>query len=135
VKGQNVIITSGKRKTAIAKAVTTKGKGIITINGYPVELYPVDILKEKIMEPIKLLGERVDQINIDVKVKGGGTTGQADASRTAIANGIVKFFKDDTVEEASRQYDRTMLVNDIRRKMPKKPMGSGARAKRQKSYR
>ena len=51
MKGQNIIITSGKRKTAIAKAVTTKGKGIITINGYPVELYPVDILKEKIMEP------------------------------------------------------------------------------------
>ena len=70
-----------------------------------------------------------------VKVSGGGLTGQADASRTAIAKGIVEFLKDDSVEELFRQYDRTLLVNDIRRKLPKKPAGSGARAKKQKSYR
>ncbi|MCL5679013.1 MAG: 30S ribosomal protein S9 [Candidatus Thermoplasmatota archaeon] len=129
------IVTSGKRKTAIAKAVTKKGKGQVTINGYPVELHPVAILREKIREPILLLGDKANDIDIEVTVSGGGVTGQADASRTAIAKGIIKYVSDDTLEEKFRQYDRTMLVNDIRRKLPKKPMGRGARVKRQKSYR
>lgn len=132
---KNPIITSGKRKTAVARAVTRKGKGIVTINGYPVEFHPIMILKQKIEEPLKLLGERSSEVDIEVQVSGGGMTGQADASRTAIAKGIVEYFEDDTIEELYRQYDRTMLVNDIRRKLPKKPQGRGARVKRQKSYR
>lgn len=132
---KNLIITSGKRKTAVARAVTRKGKGVVTINGYPIEFHPVMILKQKIEEPLKLLGERSGEVDIEVKVSGGGMTGQADASRTAIAKGIVEYFEDDSIEELYRQYDRTMLVNDIRRKLPKKPQGRGARVKRQKSYR
>ena len=132
---KNPISTSGKRKTAVARAVTRKGKGIVTINGYPVEFHPIMILKQKIEEPLKLLGERSSEVDIEVQVSGGGMTGQADASRTAIAKGIVEYFEDDTIEELYRQYDRTMLVNDIRRKLPKKPQGRGARVKRQKSYR
>ncbi|MEM0158208.1 MAG: 30S ribosomal protein S9 [Thermoplasmataceae archaeon] len=135
MKAPNLVITSGKRKTAVARAVTKKGNGQVTINGVPVELYPVEVLRSKIMEPLNLLGDRVSEINVEVRVSGGGVTGQADASRTAIAKGIVAFLKDDSIEEAFRQYDRTLLVNDIRRKLPKKPMGRGARAKRQKSYR
>ena len=135
MKNANIIATSGKRKTATARAVTKKGKGIVTINGEPVEFHPVLILKDKIMEPLKLLGDRVNQVDIDVMVAGGGNTGQADAARTAIAKGIIQYFKDDSIEEMYRQYDRTLLVNDIRRKMPKKPQGKGARARKQKSYR
>ena len=129
------ILTSGKRKTAVAPAATKKGKGIITINGYPIEFHPVQILREKIFEPVQLVGDKINEVNIEVQVHGGGTTGQADAARTAIAKGIVEYFGDDKIEEMFRQYDRTLLVNDIRRKLPKKPQGSGARAKRQKSYR
>lgn len=135
MKNTGVIITSGKRKTAVARAITRKGNGQVTINGYPVEFHPVELLRNKIKEPLDLLGEKATTLNIDVKVSGGGLTGQADASRTAIAKGIIKFLKDDGVEEMFRQYDRTLLVNDIRRKLPKKPAGSGARAKKQKSYR
>lgn len=135
MKVNNIIATSGKRKTAIARATTRKGKGIVTINGEPVEFHPVLLLKDKIMEPLKLIGDRANEVDIEVQVAGGGSTGQADAARTAIAKGIVQFFKDDSIEEAYRQYDRTLLVNDIRRKMPKKPEGKGARAKKQKSYR
>ena len=111
------------------------GKGIVTINGYPVEYHPVSILREKISEPINLVGDKINEINIAVKVQGGGMTGQADAARTAIAKGIVRYFNDDNLVEMFRQYDRTLLVNDIRRKLPKKPQGPGARAKKQKSYR
>ncbi|HLH86265.1 MAG TPA: 30S ribosomal protein S9 [Thermoplasmataceae archaeon] len=135
MKSPNIVITSGKRKTAIARAITKKGNGQVTINGVPVELYPVEVLRNKILEPLNLLGDKLSEVNVEVKVSGGGVTGQADASRTAIAKGIVAFLKDDSIEEAFRQYDRTLLVNDIRRKLPKKPMGRGARAKRQKSYR
>ncbi len=135
MKKQGVIITSGKRKTAVARAITRKGNGQVTINGYPVEFHPVELLRNKIKEPIDLLGEKASTLNIEVKVSGGGLTGQADASRTAIAKGIIEFLKDDSVEEMYRQYDRTLLVNDIRRKLPKKPAGPGARAKKQKSYR
>ena len=131
----HTILTSGKRKTAVATAATKKGKGIITINGYPIEFHPVQILREKIFEPVELVGDKINEVNIEVQVHGGGTTGQADAARTAIAKGIVEYFGDDKIEEMFRQYDRTLLVNDIRRKLPKKPQGSGARAKRQKSYR
>ncbi len=130
-----IIYTSGKRKTAVARAVTRKGKGLITVNGKPVEFFPVSLLREKLMDPIRLAGDKVNEIDIEVSVSGGGVTGQADASRTAIAKGIVEYFKDDSIQEAFRGFDRTLLVNDIRRKMPKKPTGSGARAKRQKSYR
>ena len=135
MKAPNVVMTSGKRKTAVARAVTRKGNGQVTINGSPVEIYPVEILRNKLLEPLMLAGDRAKEVNIDVMVSGGGQTGQADASRTAIAKGLVKFLKDDELDELFRQYDRTLLVNDIRRKMPKKPMGRGARAKRQKSYR
>lgn len=132
---KGVIQTSGKRKTAIARATTRDGKGRITINGYPIEFYPVEILREKIQEPVVLIGDKALKMDIEVKVQGGGVTGQADAARTAIAKGIVKYLKDDTVEDAYRKYDRTILVSDVRRKLPKKPQGKGARARRQKSYR
>lgn len=132
---KGVIQTSGKRKTAVARATTRDGKGKVTINGYPVEIYPVEILREKILEPVLLVGDKAQKMDIEVKVSGGGVTGQADAARTAIAKGIVKYLKDDSVEEAYKKYDRTILVSDVRRKLPKKPQGKGARAKRQKSYR
>ncbi len=129
------ILTIGKRKAATARAVTRKGTGKILINGVPIELYPIEILRNKLMEPLRILGDRANEINIDISVHGGGNTGQTDACRTAISKGIIKYFKDNELENTFRLYDRTLLVNDIRRKMPKKPMGSGARAKRQKSYR
>ncbi|MCL4310888.1 MAG: 30S ribosomal protein S9 [Candidatus Thermoplasmatota archaeon] len=132
----NEILTIGKRKTATARAVTRKGNGKVLINGKPVELYPIELLRNKLVEPLKILGDRANEIDIEIKISGGGNTGQTDAARTAMAKGIVKYFSDDQeLENNIRTYDRTMLVNDIRRKMPKKPMGSGARAKRQKSYR
>jgi small subunit ribosomal protein S9 len=61
--------------------------------------------------------------------------GQASASRTAIAKGIVQFLEDKDLETIYRAYDRSLMVSDARRSMPKKPLGRGARKRRQKSYR
>ena len=68
-------------------------------------------------------------------MKGGGIMGQAEASRTAIAKGLVEFFQDAELERNFKQFDRSLLISDPRRKLPKKPLGRGARKKRQKSYR
>jgi small subunit ribosomal protein S9 len=89
----------------------------------------------KIMEALTLVGDRADGVDIDVNVRGGGVMGQADAIRTAIARGLVGFYQDEQLEDRIRTYDRTLLVPDTRRKLPKNPLGRGARKKRQKSYR
>ncbi|MCI4435108.1 MAG: 30S ribosomal protein S9 [Thermoplasmata archaeon] len=130
-----VIVASGKRKTAVARAVAREGNGRIRINKIPLEIYRPELLRMMIMEPILLIGEKAKQVDIDVNVKGGGIVGQAEASRTAIARAINQFFNDSSIEKIFKEYDRTLIVNDVRRKLPKLPMGRGARAKRQKSYR
>lgn len=61
--------------------------------------------------------------------------GQAEASRTAIANALLKWTKSSRLRGVFIEYDRTMIVGDPRRKEPKKFGGPGARARSQKSYR
>lgn len=131
----NVINTSGKRKTAVARAVVKEGTGKVRINSIPVEAWVPELAKLKIMEPLTMVPEKAAKVDIDVEVAGGGVMGQADATRTAIAKAIVEYYGDEVLEKAMKQYDRSMLISDIRRKLPKKPLGRGARKKRQKSYR
>ena len=130
-----VVNTSGKRKTSIARAAVKKGKGRVRINKIPLEIHSPELARFKIMEPINIAGKKMDKIDIEVNVKGGGIMGQAYATRTAIAKGLVEYLGDKDLEAIYKQYDRSLLVSDPRRKMPKKPLGRGARAKRQKSYR
>ncbi len=132
---KKIVNTSGKRKTAVARATVQKGKGLIRINKKPVELYEPEIAKWKILEPIKLAEKHIDKINIDVNVAGGGFMSQANAVRTAISRGLVEFTADPSLKLAFLDHDRSLLVNDSRRKESKKPLGRGARKKRQKSYR
>ena len=130
------IITSGKRKTAIARAVTTEGNGKITINGKPYEtLQMFDRLK--IEEPIRIAKNILGKIDfsIAVKVRGGGEKGQIEAARVAISRAIIAFTGNKDVERAFLDYDRNLLVADVRRKEAYKPGDSKARRKRQTSYR
>ena len=132
---KKIVNTSGKRKTAIARATVQKGKGLIRINKKPVEIYEPEIAKWKILEPIRLAEKHIDKVNIDVNVAGGGFMSQANAVRTAIARGLVEFTADPSLKLTFLDHDRSLLVNDSRRKESKKPLGRGARKKRQKSYR
>ncbi|MCX6666008.1 MAG: 30S ribosomal protein S9 [Euryarchaeota archaeon] len=132
---KKVVNTSGKRKTAMAKATVQKGIGRIRINKQPVELYQPEIARWKMMEPLKLANEYQDTVDIDVSVHGGGFMSQASAVRTAIARGLVVFTGDPNLKITFLNYDRGLLVNDARIKESKKPLGRGARKKRQKSYR
>ena len=132
---KKIVNTSGKRKTAIARATVQKGKGFIRINKKPIEIYEPEIARWKIFEPIKLSEDYISKVNINVEVKGGGFMSQANAVRTAIAKGLVEYTADPNLKLSFLDYDRSLLVSDSRRKEPKKPLGRGARKKRQKSYR
>jgi len=131
-----ILLTSGKRKTAIARAVIRDGKGRIRINKIPIEIYQPELARWKIMEPLLLAGDDViSKIDIDVKVEGGGYMGQAEAARIAIARALVEWTEDPALKKKFIEYDRSMLVGDPRRTEPKKFGGRSARARRQKSYR
>jgi small subunit ribosomal protein S9 len=133
---QKVVNTSGKRKMAIARATVKKGIGRVRINRKPIEIVTPELARLKMFEPLNLAGDQVvNQVDIDVIVKGGGPMGQAAATRTAIARGLVEYFDNPELKELYMKYDRALLINDPRRKEPKHPLGRGARKKRQKSYR
>ena len=132
---KKIVNTSGKRKTATARANVTKGKGLIRINRIPIELYEPDIARWKILEAVKIADKHIGSVDIDVNVRGGGVMGQSNAVRTAIARGLVEFTGDPSLKLAFLDYDRSLLVSDTRRKESKKPLGRGARKRRQKSYR
>jgi small subunit ribosomal protein S9 len=130
-----VVVSSGKRKSAVARATVKRGRGLVRINNVPVEIHEPHLAKVMIMEPLTLAADKATKVDIDLNVSGGGIMGQAMASRTAIAKGLVQFLEDDELEQMYSKYDRSMLVSDPRRKLPKKPQGRGARKKHQKSYR
>lgn len=135
-KTKKVLLTSGKRKTAIARATVREGQGRIRINNVPLEILEPEIARKKVMEPLLQTGEDVwKKLDISIKVSGGGFMGQAEAARTSIARALVKWTKSRRVKTVLTEYDRTMIAGDPRRKEPKKFGGPGARARDQKSYR
>lgn len=134
--GKKVLVVSGKRKTAVARAIVKAGAGRIRINRIPVEIYEPEIAREKIMEPLLQAGDEVwKQLDMDIKTSGGGFMGQAEAARVTVANALLKWTKSSHLRTVFTEYDRTMIVGDSRSKEPKKFGGPGARAKEQKSYR
>ncbi len=133
---KTTFMISGKRKSAVAKARVSVGNGNVTFNGTPLEnLYLFH--KLAIQEPLRVFEHVIGKIPIDLRVTatGGGAEGQIQAARLAIAKALVKHTKSVELKKAYLQYDRNLLVADIRRKEAYKPGDSKARAKRQKSYR
>lgn len=131
-----VIVSSGKRKTAIARATIKEGKGRVRINGVPLEVLPNELKRVKINEVFVLAGsEKRDSVDVKVKVKGGGFMGQAEAVRTAIARGLIEFFDDMGLKEVFVAYDKTIISGDPRRTEPKHFGGKSSRSRFQKSYR
>jgi len=136
MSSKRIVLTSGKRKTAVARATTRPGKGRVRINSVPLEIYPSELARMKIQEPLTLVGEKITgKIDIIVRVRGGGVVGQADAIRTAIGRALVQWTQDPELRSKFLHYDRSVLVADSRRKEEKKAGGPGARARYQKSYR
>ncbi|KAK4372378.1 hypothetical protein RND71_007762 [Anisodus tanguticus] len=133
----------GRKKTAVAVTHCKRGRGLIKINGVPIELVQPEILRYKAFEPILLLGRhRFAGVDMRIRVKGGGHTSQIYAIRQSIAKALVAFYQKFVDEVQKKEikdilirYDRTLLVADPRRCEPKKFGGRGARSRFQKSYR
>lgn len=113
------------------------------MNGQPIEHLEPECLRLKAFEPVFILGEdKFANLDIRIRVKGGGFTAQVYAIRSAIAKSIIAYYAK-YVDESSKNelratlmaYDRNLLVADPRRREPKKYGGRGARARFQKSYR
>ncbi|KAL6522577.1 40S ribosomal protein S16 [Orobanche minor] len=133
----------GRKKTAVAVTHCKRGRGLIKINGVPIELVQPQILSYKAFEPILLLGrQRFAGVDMRIRVRGGGHTSQIYAIRQSISKALVAFYQKYVDEQSKKEikdilvrYDRTLLVADPRRCEPKKFGGRGARARFQKSYR
>ena len=135
-KGKGIVMTTGKRKRAVARAKFEPGSGLVKVNKIPVDLIGNEIMKMKIKEPLMLAGNGWKKFNIKLNVSGGGVMGQADAARQAIAKGLVQMLGTET-RERLMDYDKYMLVADSRRTEPHKPPRSsqGPRRYKQRSKR
>jgi len=128
--------TSGKKKTAIARATVRDGEGRVRVDAQPVELVDPELARLKMLEPFRIADDDLREgVDVDVRIEGGGVMGQADATRTAIARGLVEHTNDAELRDAFMEFDRSLLVNDVRQSESKKWGGPGARARYQKSYR
>ena len=130
------IMASGKRKTAVARAVIRKGEGKITINNRNYKTLQV-FDRLRIEEPMRITNEVTGKTNFDVaiQVRGGGEKSQTEAARLSLARAIIKFTNSKKLNDVFLEYDRNMIVADVRRKETYKPGDSKARAKRQSSKR
>lgn len=130
---KKAIHTSGKRKRSIARATLNPGVGIIRVNNILLDDFQPTIAREKIREPFIIANNPTD-VNVSINTMGGGIMSSAIAARTAAARALVE--NSPGLKKVFLEYDRTLLVSDVRVKESAKPNRHGkARSKTQKSYR
>jgi small subunit ribosomal protein S9 len=129
-------MTIGRRKKAVARAHFRPGSGRIKINSLPLGMVDNEVMRLRLQEPLMIAGEGWKGFDIRVNVRGGGTMGQIDAARQAIARGLVELLGGD-LRQKYMAYDRNLLVFDPRRTEPHKPPRSsqGPRRYKQRSKR
>ncbi len=137
------------RKTAKAVASIIKGSGRIRVNNVPAELITPELAREIILTPAELAGDAKNKVDINVRVEGGGVVGSAFASAVAISRALAGYTKGrrdpkdhplpksirEEIRERLIEHDKHLLTGDPRQTEPKKFGGSGARRRKQKSYR
>lgn len=134
-KATRAFVIRGKRKECVARATIKEGNGVVRFNKMKISALNNIYVQEIITEPLKYVGPQVDNVDISVSVRGGGSMGQAQAARTAIAKALVEYFDDIKLREKFISIDRSLLIEDTRRVETKKFRGPKARARFQKSYR
>ena len=86
--------TFGRKKNATAVAYCKRGKGLIKVNGRPLEQVEPKALQYKLQEPILLLGkDRFADVDIRIRVKGGGHNSQIYAIRQALSKSLVSYYQ------------------------------------------
>ena len=127
----DIINTIGRRKTSVARIYMKGGKGLIKVNGKElVDYFPSEILQTIVKQPLVKL-EQDGLFDISINVVGGGSTGQAEAIRLAIARALTE------VDVAFRGQLKSegFLTRDPRMVERKKPGRRKARRKFQFSKR
>jgi small subunit ribosomal protein S9 len=125
------IVTTGRRKDAVARARVSPGTGKIEINGRPFEEYfPTTNLQGAVLQPLQVANS-VNAFDVSVNAHGGGLTGQAGAVRLAIARALLQ--GNEELRKPLRE--QGLLTRDPRMKERKKPGQPGARRRFQFSKR
>lgn len=123
----------GRRKASIARVYLSSGKGNVTVNGKDLKVYfSLDHLRQKVWEPLKILGLENDY-DVKINASGGGIKGQADAIKLAIARALVKI--DEEYKPKLKEANAALLTRDPRVVERKKPGLRKARKKPQFSKR
>ncbi len=126
-----VINTSGRRKTSVARIYVTKGKGKITINDRDYkEYFPTTMLQYLVNQPFEIT-KTLGEYDIKANVDGGGVSGQAEAVRLAISKALVEMNADNRL--ALKPFG--VLTRDPRMVERKKPGQKKARKRFQFSKR
>ena len=122
---------TGRRKTSSARDYLKKGKGNISVNDRKLdEYFGRKVAQMLVLQPLELV-ELVDKLDLDIKVKGGGSFGQAGAIRHGISRALTQYD-----EELRPQLKRAgLLTRDSRRVERKKPGLVKARKSKQFSKR
>jgi len=82
---------TGRRKSAVARARVRRGSGQLTVNGRPFdEYFTTEKLRSHVLEPFGVL-EQGGAWDVDARIHGGGSTGQAGALRLAIARALSEY--------------------------------------------
>lgn len=123
-------IGTGRRKSSVAQVKMTAGKGKITVNGVDVREYmPYETLVMDLMQPLVATNNE-NTFDIEVKVNGGGFSGQTGAIRLGITRALLEY--DKVNEENEDSYRKTLkragfVTRDSRAKERKKPGLKAAR--------
>jgi small subunit ribosomal protein S9 len=111
-----VYIATGRRKNAVARVRMSPGDGTVTVNGKDLlEYFRRETLKMDIEQPLEVT-DSLGKFDLNVRVDGGGLSGQAGAVRLGIARALVNYSED------NRSVLRTggFLTRDPREKERKK---------------
>ena len=126
-----IFYATGRRKTSSARVYLKKGKGDISVNDRKLdEYFGSKVAQMLVMQPLELL-DLSEKLDINIKVKGGGSFGQAGAIRHGISRALTSFD-----EELRPQLKKAgLLTRDPRRVERKKPGLVKARKSKQFSKR
>ncbi|NLR94731.1 MULTISPECIES: 30S ribosomal protein S9 [Flammeovirga] len=126
-----VINTSGRRKTSVARIYLSQGEGKITVNKREFgDYFPSEVLQIKVQQPLELTNES-GKYDINVNVQGGGINGQAEAVRLAISKALCEI----NAEHRLTLKPEGFLTRDPRMVERKKPGRRKARRRFQFSKR
>lgn len=130
-----IFFATGKRRKAVARARVSPGSGRVLINSTPLSIWADEPRRLWVREPLIIADDVAGGIDIEVNTRGGGSIGQAEAARMAIARGILIFTRDKRLRQKMIEYDRNLLVYDPRRNEPHHGGGASRRGSRRHKQR